>query len=180
MLTVAPPTAFGFLGNNPAAITIQGSRLRVNDGKTLSVVGGDMTMAGGSLQAPCGRLQLASVTSPGEAMFSRLELAPDLQVDSFARLGRMELSKNALLDVSGNGSGTVLIRTGGLLVDQSQIFATTLGDVDGAKMGINLRLAEDISVDNSVILTGSAGRGNVGEIRAEAGTLTLREGRCDR
>jgi filamentous hemagglutinin family protein len=42
MLTVAPPTAFGFLGNNPAAITMQGSSLKVADGKALSVVGGTL------------------------------------------------------------------------------------------------------------------------------------------
>ena len=64
-------------------------------------------------------MQLASVASPGEVVFSPLELAPDLQVDSFARLGRLELSQNALLDVRGNGGGTVLLRSGRLLVDQS-------------------------------------------------------------
>ena len=42
VLTVAPPAAFGFLGNNPAPITIQGSTLQVPGGKALSVVGGDM------------------------------------------------------------------------------------------------------------------------------------------
>ena len=43
-------------------------------------------------------------------------------------------------------------------------------------MGIDLRLAEDVVIENSQIVAGSAGRGNVGEIRAEAGTLTLRKG----
>lgn len=40
VLTVAPPAAFGFLGNNPAAITVNGSSLRGAEGKTLSAVGG--------------------------------------------------------------------------------------------------------------------------------------------
>jgi filamentous hemagglutinin family protein len=40
LLTVASPAAFGFLGNNPAAITIQGSSLKVSEGKAMSVVGG--------------------------------------------------------------------------------------------------------------------------------------------
>ena len=46
VLTVAAPTAFGFLGNTPAAITIQGSTLRVPEGKALSVVGGDIEIVG--------------------------------------------------------------------------------------------------------------------------------------
>jgi filamentous hemagglutinin family protein len=40
MLTVAPPTAFGFLGSNPAGLTIQGGSLKVSEGKALSVGGG--------------------------------------------------------------------------------------------------------------------------------------------
>ena len=43
-------------------------------------------------------------------------------------------------------------------------------------MGIDLRLAEDVVVDNSLIVAGSFGRGNVEEVGAEAGTLTLRTG----
>ena len=85
-LTVAPPAAFGFLGSTPAPITIQGSALQVSEGKTLSVVGGDIQIVGGALVAPSGSIQLASVASPGEALFSSLELAPDLQVDSFTTI----------------------------------------------------------------------------------------------
>ena len=80
----------------------------------MSVVGGDITIVGTggpltdatvrTLWAPSGQLQLASVASP-EVIFSRLELAPDLQVDSVARLGRMTLAQAAFLDASGNGGG---------------------------------------------------------------------------
>src|SRR5262249_13609253 len=111
-LTVAAPAAFGVLGGTPAPITMQGSRLGVPPGRALSVVGGDITLAGGFLQAASGRIQLASVASPGDVMFSPLELAPDLQVDSFARLGRIALSRRANVTVtsmsSNAGAGTVL------------------------------------------------------------------------
>jgi filamentous hemagglutinin family protein len=127
-LTVAPPVAFGFLTEQPAPITMQGSALRVREGQALSVVGGDIQIVGGTLQAPSGRLQLASVASPGEVRFSPLELAPDLRVDGFARLGRLQLSQAAFVDASGGGDlgsggpgGTVLIRAGQLLVDDSFI-----------------------------------------------------------
>src|SRR5215813_6306433 len=46
-LSVAPPVAFGFLGPTPAAITIQGSSLKVSEGQTLSVIGGDVQIVGG-------------------------------------------------------------------------------------------------------------------------------------
>jgi hypothetical protein len=83
---MAELAAFGFLGSNPAPITLQGSRLHVPTGKTVSVVGGDIEIVGRgpptaasvpTLSAPGGRMQLASVASPGDVIFSPLELAPD-------------------------------------------------------------------------------------------------------
>jgi filamentous hemagglutinin family protein len=175
-LTVAPPAAFGFLGSNPAGIAMQGSSLRVPTGKILSLVGGDVQLTGGTLVAPSGRIQLASVASPGDVMFSPPELAPELQVDSFARLGRLELSQGGLLDVSGNGGGTVLIRSGRLLVDRSQILANTLGDVDGASLGLDLRVAADAVIHDSDLRASPFAAGNGGNIVINVGQLTLADG----
>ena len=132
VLTVAPPAAFGFLGNTPSPITVQGSALRVPEGKALSIVGGDLQVTGNpvltsfgipTLGAQAGRIQLASVASPGEVGFSPLELAPDLRADGFARLGRLELSQGALLDVSGNGGDGAAPKrplTGGPLIESGE------------------------------------------------------------
>jgi len=51
LLSTAPPAAFGFLGPNPAPIRVEGSLLEVPEGEILSLVGGDITMADGSLYA---------------------------------------------------------------------------------------------------------------------------------
>jgi filamentous hemagglutinin family protein len=178
VLTVASPVAFGFLGATPTPISIQESVLEVPTGKALSVVGGDITIVGGPLgviSAPSGRIQLASVASPGEVIFSPLALAPDLQVDSFVRLGKIELSQLALLDASGdNGGGTVLLRSGQLRVDRSFIFADTRGDIDGASLGIDLQVRADARIVNgSFITTDSLGPGRAGELRITAGSLHM-------
>ena len=192
-LTVAPPVAFGFLGSTPAPITIQRSGLRVPTGRVLSVVGGDIEMVGNgsltantrpTLGAPSGRVQLASVASPGEVLFNPLELAPDLRVDSFARLGRLEFSQGALVDASGVGvagsggpGGSVLIRSGRLLVDRSAILANTLGRMDGAGLGLDLRIAADAVLTNDSELRASPrGAGHGGDIAVHVGSLTLTEG----
>ena len=74
-LTVASPVAFGFLGPQPAAITVQGSRLQVPAGATLSAVGGDIRVTGQgpltdasapTLGAPRGQIQLASIAAGGK------------------------------------------------------------------------------------------------------------------
>jgi filamentous hemagglutinin family protein len=186
VLTVAAPTAFGFLGQNPAPITIQGSTLQVPAGKAFSVVGGDIEIVGRgpltaasvpTLRAPRGRVQLASVSSPGEVVLSPLELAPDLRVDAFARLGRLTLSQGAFIDVSGNGGGTMLVRSGHLRVDGSAMAADNLGNVDGSGLGLDLRIAADAFIGNrSVVTTDSGGTGRARDLRIIADSLHLDQG----
>jgi filamentous hemagglutinin family protein len=177
VLTVAEPAAFGFLGRNPAPITIRESVLEVPTGQALSVIGGDIEIRGGPLgflAAPGGRIQLASVASPGEVIFGPLELAPDLQLDGFARLGRIQLSELALLDVSGNGGGMVLLRAGRLWVDHSTIAADNTGPVDGSGVGLDLRVVGDAVVANGSFLTTHSSRaGRARDLRVTAGSVHM-------
>jgi len=90
LLTVAPPQAFGFL-DNPNAITVQGSYLRVPTTKTLSIVSGEIQITDGeskaaTLYAPDGRINLIAVDSMGEVIPTHYELA------TFEKLGRITLS----------------------------------------------------------------------------------------
>jgi filamentous hemagglutinin family protein len=182
-LTVAEPAAFGFLGSPPAPITIQGSRLQVPAGNALSVVGGDLEIVGRepltaastpTLGAPRGRIQLASVAAPGEVGFSPLALAPDLQVDSFARLGRIALSQGAFVDASGNGGGVVLLRGGRLFVDHAWMFADNTGPIHGAGIGLDLDIRADAAIRNSTSLTtDSLGAGRARDLQLTAGHLHL-------
>ena len=48
LLSAAPVAAFGFLGSNPGAITIQGSQLTVTEGTGISRVGGNITIQSGT------------------------------------------------------------------------------------------------------------------------------------
>jgi hypothetical protein len=89
------------------------------------------------------------MASPGEVMFSRLELAPDLTMDSFTHLGRLEVSQGTLIDASGNGDGTVLSRSGHLLVDRSQIFADNTGPAHGSGLSVDLCIATDSVLANA-------------------------------
>src|SRR3954470_21645683 len=69
-LTVAPPEAFGFLDRPPGRISVDQGRLQLRPGKTLSLVGGDIAIAGGasgSLSAPGGTVTLTSLTGAGQS-----------------------------------------------------------------------------------------------------------------
>src|SRR5919109_1856220 len=149
ILTVAPPEAFGFLGERqPAGIVVQGSRLQVPAGEKLSVVGGDIQIADGSLYAPGGRIDMVSVASPGEV----LPNAPDLGVASFQRLGRIGISHSAFdrpfgnVDTSGEGGGRIFIRGGELVADNAWIFANTRGGGEG--QGIDIGVTGQVTMRN--------------------------------
>ena len=173
-LSVAPPTAFGFLGPQVEAITVRGSSLQVPEGQTLSVVGGDVQIVGGTLFAPSGRIQLASVAAAGEVLPVTSGPAPDLQVDSVARLGTIALSQGQLL-TSGDGGGTVLIRGGRLRVDGSSISSNNLGNKDGTGLlGVDLRVTGDAVITNrSVITADRLGTGSGRDLQLTAGSVSL-------
>src|SRR5262245_40606593 len=63
LLTAMPVAAFGFLGSNPGAITVQGSQLSVAPGKAISIVGGNITVQSGTLND--GTIQAASLSTHG-------------------------------------------------------------------------------------------------------------------
>jgi filamentous hemagglutinin family protein len=135
LLSVAPVEAFGFLSksNPPAEIKIQESVLKVSEGKDLSIIGGDLTIQDSSLQAPGGRINLASVASTGEVV---LKTAADLVVKNFKELGTIELRQSmspneANIDVSGKYAGQVFIRAGQFIADRTWISADNYGERNG-------------------------------------------------
>jgi len=175
VLTVAPPSAFGFLGDSPAAITIDGSSLQVPDGETLSIVGGDIRMSGGFLNAPEGRINFASVASEGRVILNAADQTPDINVDTVKNLGEIDISRDSRVDVSGEGAGAVIIRGGTLQVDDSYFYAKTLGNKDGS--GIDIQLAQDCVFSNGARITAyTSGAGAAGSVTVNVGgSLTLTE-----
>lgn len=177
VLTMAPPAAFGFLTESPATIRIQASQLQVPAGETLSLVGGTIRIEGRrnsrddspNLGAPSGRVNLVSVGSPGEVIPNVPGEPPALNVETFERLGEVTISNGALIDASGDGGGTVLIRGGRLLVDGSCIFADTLEERSGAEIGIDIQVTEDIVLKNGSFITTDALRESIGD----AGTVVV-------
>ena len=194
------PAAFGFLGPTPAAVSItQGvattASLQVPTSsatvtRVLSVVGGPIAITGpGALRdavtppqtnastvvAPRGRVQIVSVASAGEAVMTAL---PDINVDSFTALGRIDISGRAVIDASGAGSGTVLIRAGRLVMDNASILANTMGNAAGAARAVNLVVKGPMELTNGATVRaetfGAAGLG--GDISATVGSLSLTGG----
>jgi len=155
VLSMAPPEAFGFLGPIPAPILIRGSILTIPEGQTFSVVGGEVQVVGGILVAPSGRINIASIASPGEVRLA----GTGLDVGSFTQLGDMRIS-DGIMDTSGPGGGTVLIRGGRLVIDNASISVETQGAIDGGGIDIAVRyltLAGGSQLSSKTVGTGRGG-----------------------
>ena len=178
VLTAAPPMAFGFLNPGPAAISFDRSTIEVREGGTLSVIAGDVSLSGATLRAPGGRMQIASTASAGEVVPSKAGETPDLQMNSFAALGQIQLTHDANATVSSPaGAGTVVIRGGRLVVDSAFINANTTGSGDGAALGVDIRLAgEAVFTNGAEMLAFSSGAGRAGEIQVSADKLQVANG----
>jgi filamentous hemagglutinin family protein len=177
LLSIAPVAAFGFLGSNPGAITVQGSQLELAPGQGISLVGGTITVeAGGSdngtvqaarLSAPGGQVNLVSVASPGEVLYPSLQMDSISSGQSFPNMGTITLSGGSTLDVSSDAAGTVKIRGGQLVMDNATISADTI-NANGASVAVDIQLTGDLSIStdlNPAITAKAAGSGDAGEVR---------------
>jgi len=192
LLSTAPVAAYGFLGSDPGAITVQGSQLSVTPGQSISLVGGDITIQSGVLDdgvtvqparltAPGGQINLVSVASPGEVLNTRFSFGPNSSGAEFTSLGTISLTDNAVVDVSGDSSGTVKIRGGELIVENSTVMADT-GDVDGAPVAIDIDVTGNVFLSNTEIPALAArtfGAGNAGSILISSGSLDASFGTAD-
>jgi filamentous hemagglutinin family protein len=173
VLSAAPPAAFGFLSPTPAPVHAVNSFLQVPDGETLSIVGGDIGLSGAYLWAPGGRINLASMASPGEVVPSHAGQRPDIRVQPQKASGTIEIN-GSTLDAGGAPSGTVLIRSGRLVLDQDAwITAGNYGDTTGSNPAIGI-VAGNMTLENRSWITAAVfGGGKGGNIEIDAQKLTL-------
>jgi filamentous hemagglutinin family protein len=170
-LTVASPEAFGFLDRPLGRITVDQSRLEVTSGKALSLVGGDIDIAGGpstSISATGGTVTLTSIAGVGQSRIA------DGAVDA-DRQGTIRVRDQARIAASGNPGGKVRVRGGILTIDNSTVAADSTGELNGAG-GIDLR-AGILSVSNGgTVSTDTSSSGHGGTITIGGDQVALRRG----
>jgi len=204
LLSTVPVAAFGFLGSNPAAITIQGSTLQVAQGQSLSFVGGNqgfkyidpdtgnrasipggVTMTGGTLSAPGGQINLASVASAGEMLSSNLQLGANVNGESFTSLGSITISQDARIDTAGTTGGTIAIRGGQLTIRDGATIASTVsssplapaGSVTINGTGVQMTGSDVVINGTNVSVTGS--KVTAANLDGSGGTIVITAGSAD-
>ena len=197
-ISSAPVAAFGFLGSNPGAITVQGGQLAVSEGQGISLVGGNIEITAARLEngtsvpsritAAGGHINVVSVVGAGEQSLGGTPAG--LAGTSFdpaslaGQGGTIRLTSGAALETSSSTgrAGPILIRGGQLVMENAALAANTSSNTTAAvpsstaQGNISVQ-AEHVSLSNGSTLSAStSGAGNAGNITIEARTLASNMG----
>lgn len=165
--SVAAPESFGFLSADPAGITIAGSQLSVDEGETLSVVGGDVDIRGAGLATAGGELNVLAANGPADANVVTGDLTG-------ATGGNISISGGSALASIGDGGGTVRIQGGAFVVEEaSSITSTNTGSRDG-DVGISIDTAIAEVTGGSIVATVSQAEGRGGDVRISSEEIAIR------
>jgi filamentous hemagglutinin family protein len=174
VLSTASPVAFGFLNANPAPVYVAQSFLEVPAGETLSIISGEIDLYGAYLRAPGGQINLASMFSPGEVIPGPATSLPDLLVQPGRASGPIGVH-GSVVDVRGTPSGTVLIRSGRLVLDQvSWVTADNYGDTGGGS--IDARVESLDVLGESGLSADTYGGAQSGGVHIVTGSLEISQG----
>ncbi len=159
LLTVSVPVGLQFGPNLPGAIEVRGANLSVETGKTLGLVGGDVSISGGNNPSatgltaggipiaivegnaipttPGGRIELGSVMQ-GNVSFTPTDKGFAFSYLNIPNFGNIELSELAKVDTSGTGGGEIQIQARNLRIKEGSRFSSfTLGNLPGGNMTVN-------------------------------------------
>ncbi len=158
--------------------------LRVQPGKTLSLIGGEISLEGGNLTAEGGRIELIALNNGMLPFGASDRPAIANPATAPANLGNIHLSRAASLDASGSGGGDVLLQANSILLSEgSVILANTLGSQPGGS--VTLQAADSVILTDtnpldypsSLLSEVNAGAsGNGGDILVESKRLILQNG----
>ncbi|MHC5821085.1 MAG: two-partner secretion domain-containing protein, partial [Nostoc sp.] len=196
LLTVNPSALFfnqieaGSIENRsiaPAGIDPSGlkaSGLRVPNGKSLLLVGGNVSMDGGNLNAYGGRVELGGLAAPGNV--NLLFNADNLSLKFPLNVTRASVSLNnqAGVFVTGAGSGDIAINAQNVDILGGSVLSAGIGQ----GLGTPESVAGDITLNatGEIKIAGSGSRirnfvrlgskGNGGNITIDSGDFSLRDG----
>ncbi len=197
LLTVSVPIGLQFEGA-AGEIRVEGSDLKVQLGKTLALVGGDVTLQGGeraalnrsqtNLEAPGGRIELGSMAGVGEVSLNQKDNDWVLGYASVNNFGDIGLEDKAFVAVTGGGGGDVQIQSSNLtLTEGSRIFADTIGTEPGGEVLVHttkaVTLTDGSQIKADISSTAAVTGGNVtietGQLSIQGDSSFIRTGTLD-
>ncbi|MBG1262272.1 filamentous hemagglutinin N-terminal domain-containing protein [Nostoc commune] len=169
-------------GTDPAGFNAFG--LRVPDGKSLLLVGGNVSMDGGRLNAYGGRAELGGLAQAGTVALGVNGDSLSLIFPDNAALTSVSLTNQAGVIVTGAGGGNIAVNARNLEILGGSLLSAGIGEGLGTPEtvagDIMLNATESIKVagtgSNVRNLVGLGSLGNGGNITIDSGSLSLQNG----
>ena len=157
------------------------SLLKVEPGKTLALIGGDILLDGATLNAATGKVELSSVKN-GVVNLNQNIQDLTLNIPQNSTLGNIQLSQQSLIDVSGEGAGKIQINGNSVsLKDGSVLLVQNQGLLPAGDIDINATESLEvigISADGQIRsgISNETIAGNGGNINVSTPRLIVQDG----
>lgn len=188
LLSVNVPMGLQF-GNNPSNIVsrAQGdgtTGLTVKPGKTLALVGGDISLEGGFLLAPQGRIELGGVADRGLVSLSNTAQGLVLGYENVRSFRDILLTQSAFASTTGEGGGNIQVQGRQIAIAEgSGVSANTRGALPGGTLAAiaseSIEIfgkSTDDFLSNLTAAVEQQASGNGGNVRIQTNRLILRDG----
>ncbi|MEL7244534.1 MAG: filamentous hemagglutinin N-terminal domain-containing protein [Cyanobacteria bacterium J06573_2] len=192
------------MGSNPAAIEVKGegyitnsddidtfspfiftntNGLRVKEGNTLALIGGEVSFNGGIVAADSGKIEIAGINS-GLINLNESLQGWTLDYKNADNFSDIKLDSQTLIDASGTGSGYIQLQGKNILIDGgSKVFVQSRGITGGGE--IKASATDSIKVEGlnsnnkiaSAFLTTTLGTANAAQINISVPHLVVSQTR---
>ncbi|WP_414581476.1 filamentous hemagglutinin N-terminal domain-containing protein [Scytonema sp. PCC 10023] len=140
--------------------------LELESGKTLALVGGKVSVEGGVLKSPAGRIEIGSVASNGAVSLVSVPEGWKLGYEAAPSFADIQFSGKSFVSTTGVGGGAIAVAGKNInFTSESILRADTLGDRNGGEISI---VGEEIGINQSDISSNSFSSGNTGQIKLVA------------
>jgi len=160
--------------------TAAGAGLEVPEGKSLLLVGGDVKLEGGQIQALGGRVELGGIASPGIIGLSINNNQEKLSFPDGVAQADVSITDGSYISVLSEDGGSISINARNFNISgESTLLAGIeegLGTVDSQAGNIEINTTGAVAIAQSSIFNSAQGVGNSGNINIAAKSLSATDG----
>jgi filamentous hemagglutinin family protein len=177
LLAVNVPIGLQY-GKGAQPISVVGSSLSVSPGKTLALVGGNVSLDGATLRARGGRIDLGGVSDTGMVGLTFEGNIPSLNFSKDVAQGNVSVASSDLR-VAASGGGDIAITARNINISDDTTLGAGLLSGSGGKGGnITLYALDEVTLEGGLIFNKlfEEVNGNGGDIEVTAKSLSLSNG----
>jgi len=181
LLTVNPSAfLFNQIANQPINSIEHRGVLSVDNGQSLLLLGGEVRLDGGKLNALGGRVELGGVASEGTVGLNFDSNNLRLSFPNSLARADVSLTNGAFLDVSAKGGGSIAVNARNLGISGESTLKAGINSVGTQAGDIKLDATDRMTIANNSKIFNDVGSrfspqavGNTGSIDIKAGSLSL-------